>query len=593
MNGGPKTGELRRARTRAPQRLTDGAAETRDEVATAALLSRLPPSEPHDLAVERVWRRVIAPRAAQKRATLFPGFAWVGSAAVVALLLFAVLGGRVHRAAPAVELTIASGGVFPTKPAESWRLARSGEALAEAERVRTDATGRALLRVEGVTAVLVGEDSDVAFEQLSHGTFIRLSRGTLTAQVAKRKADEPFVVQTDRYSVKVVGTLFTVEQGPGDHTAVSVREGVVEVSDPQGQVARVVAGTRWASEARESRSGDHTPDVVKSLLEAGLAGRPAADLVGDFVAAGAPLAGAARSVVDDVPPPKQPDVAGTAPRSRPVPENVAPASVASTGAPSARTALGEPPVPIAQPVVSPAASATVEKLDASPAASAVTPELVAVPIQAAPSASAPGLPARGPATASDPYTRGLELEAQGDADGAARELAKAADEDPRRGDLALYSLGRLAERRLHDPRRALAAFRRYRTQYPRGVLLPEVDFEILRLEVDQREPAAALVESTRFLANHPDSERVDEVHLLRGNLLRDDGKCREALADYAAVRDAGRADDAVYSTAYCQRELGDRALAGATLAEYLRRFPRGAHRADAERAIQSGNEIEK
>ena len=94
--------------------------------------------------------------------------------------------------------------------------------------MRTDTTGRAVFRVRGVAAVLVDQNSDVGLERLTKGTFLWLSHGTLTARVSKRSRTEPFVVETDRYAVKVVGTLFTVEQGPGDHTAVSVREGVVE-----------------------------------------------------------------------------------------------------------------------------------------------------------------------------------------------------------------------------------------------------------------------------------------------------------------------------------------------------------------------------
>jgi outer membrane protein assembly factor BamD (BamD/ComL family) len=187
----------------------------------------------------------------------------------------------------------------------------------------------------------------------------------------------------------------------------------------------------------------------------------------------------------------------------------------------------------------------------------------------------------------------MALEAKGDIEGAARELEKAVDTDPVHGDLALYSLGRLAQRRLHDPRRALAAFRRYREQYPRGALLPEVDFEILQLDVETRDTAGALAETARFVAAHPTSERLDEVHLVRGDLLRDAGRCGEALAEYAtAVRAVALADDALYSTAYCQRRLGDRAAAGRTLGEYLRRFPQGRHRVDATRAIESSNDSE-
>ena len=163
---------------------------------------------------------------------------------------------------------------------------------------------------------------------------------------------------------------------------------------------------------------------------------------------------------------------------------------------------------------------------------------------------------------------------------------------PLRGDLALYSLGRLEHRRRHDPASALAAFRRYRARYPRGALLPEVDFEILQLDLETHDRGGALTEAARFLAGHPSSERTPQVHLLRGNLLRDAGRCAEALPEYAAVHEDPLADDALYSTAYCQRKLGDRAAAASTLTEYLRSFPHGDHRADALRAIESGREIE-
>ena len=108
---------------------------------------------------------------------------------------------------------------------------------------------------------------------------------------------------------------------------------------------------------------------------------------------------------------------------------------------------------------------------------------------------------------------------------------------------------------------------------------------MLELEVDGHARTAALADSTRFLAIHPGSERIEEVHLLRGNLLRDDGSCREALADYAEVHSAALADDAVYSSAYCQRKLGDRTAAAKTLHDYLMRFPSGAHRSEAQSAL--------
>ena len=61
-------------------------------------------------------------------------------------------------------------------------------------------------------------------------------------------------------------------------------------------------------------------------------------------------------------------------------------------------------------------------------------------------------------------------------------------------------------------------------------------------------------------------------------------------ADAAAVYDAGWGDDALYSTGYCKQKIGDREGAAAALREYLRRFPRGAHAADAKGALESSTE---
>jgi tetratricopeptide (TPR) repeat protein len=537
----------------ARRRLTAGGAVTPAELAIAALVSRLPPAAPGDLAVERVWRRLQSP--AQKRV---PRPLWLGIPAVSLLVVaVAVL---LLRGSPAAELTLVSGGVYSSRPGETWRANRGGERVVEADRVRTDSAGHALFRAHGVVAMLIGSESDVAFERLGRGTFLRLSRGTLTARVSKRKPGESFVVQTDRYTVTVVGTLFVVEQGPDDHTAVSVQEGIVEVSDGH-QTYRVMAGTRWTSDAVEARSPDRTSDRVKGLLEKELGNRSAAELAPDFavvVAKSAEPSGVTSSAVD------RDDNRGPRSASPAEPEPSAPPSVASAP----------------KPLLSIASSRASDRTTAY--------STTLGPVGAAP-------PDAGARTTiqDDSYAKGLALAAKGELDAAARELARAADLDPVHGDLPLFSLGRLAQRRLHDPKRALSAFRRYREQYPQGTLLPEVDFAILELEVEGHEAASALADSARFLAVHPDSERVDEVHFLRATLLRDADRCREALEDYAKVREPGRADEALYSTAYCQRRLGDRPRAVGALQEYLVRFPRGAHRADAERALESVNATSK
>jgi outer membrane protein assembly factor BamD (BamD/ComL family) len=574
-------------------RLTDGGGRTADELAVAALLAKVPPVTPDDVAAERVWRRVVAKDVRDSGASRW--LAWARIGALPALAIVGVVLALVLRPASSLtaELTLSSGGVFSGKLADKWRPSQTGEPLAEAERIRTDRTGHAVLRVSGVAAVLVGEESDVGLERLHHGTVLRLSHGTLTARVSKRSADEPFVVETDRYTVKVVGTLFAVEQGPGDHTAVSVREGIVEVSDGHGRVDRVVAGERWVSEARDARSPDRTPNAVKALLEDGLAGKASAELGGSFAAAiaapahastasplGSPSTGpsavpaatqaasSARGAWTEVPAAKV-ESAPTKPHRLVEPEQPGPAVFAPmVPAPT-------PPEPVnPAPVVR--ASPSAESRDPVVVASAV----VAPPGSPSGSPLAPGAPVD-----EGPYARGLAFESKGDFTSAARELSRAAADDPAHGDIALYALGRLEQRRRHDPSRARAAFIAYRDRYPRGPLLPEVDLAILEIEVDTHAQTEALADSARFLAAHPGSERLDEVHALRGNLLRDADRCREAMDDYAKVHAAPWTDHALYSTAYCQRKLGDRIAAAATLRDYLTRFPAGAHRAEAERAL--------
>jgi tetratricopeptide (TPR) repeat protein len=577
-------------------RLTQGGADTPDELAIAALIARLPSAAPDDLAVERVWRRVTAPAKHPSRSAL-P--LWIPAVALSALLLVVLAVPKLWTSGAAVEIALSSGGVFSSNLAQSWHPSQNGEALAEASRVRTDTTGRAVFRVRGVAAVLLAEGSDVGIERLSQGTFLRLSQGSLTARVAKRKADEPFVVETDRFAVKVVGTLFTVEQGPGDHTAVSVREGVVDVSDGLGRVDRVLAGQRWTSDSRDTRTIDRTADAVKALLDGGLEGRSSADLAGPFAAATPVPARQPSTVAPQAARALAPAATrpGAAPLDR---KETAAQEIArrdqAAAAPAKDPTIAPQPVATAQLAPPAAPSPAAEVAPEAPAqaeTTAVNPQPatdVPPPAETAAPATTPPPPVASTPVDEGPYARGLALEARGDFEAAARELARAADTDPRYGDIALYALGRLAQRRLHDVGRARSAFNRYRARYPHGTLLPEVDLAILEIEVETHAQSDALADSTRFLAAHPTSERVVEVHLLRGNLLRDAGRCQEALADYAAVRSGPLADDALYSTAYCQRELGDRITAARTLRDYLARFPRGAHRAEAEQALAESHE---
>ena len=614
-----------------PRPLVDGGASSAEDRASAALLGGLAHPPPDDLAVERVWRRLSARPSSRPRGRIWAAGLALAVLSGVALLLS--VRGRPSKT-PA-ELAQAVGGVFFSQPAETWRPGAAGQPLREAQRVRTDGTGRAVLRLPGVAAVLLASDSDLAIEQLSGGTFLRLSQGSVTARVTKRPPGEPFVIQTDRYAVRVVGTLFTVEQGPGDRTAVSVREGVVEVAG-EGEVYRVKAGTRWVSEAAQARGVDETDPQVQALLEGELRGTP-------------PTLELRRS----------PDM----PRQEPVgmarAPDVSPAAVASAAARSerlrstarARRQSEERPnderavlASRGEPVAGPPAGASAEKKAEEPegaaeaglrgaeAAAAWSPPLAASSPSSVDSSSAAAEPhasslpgplappdsrslprgplfarldppasltmlgealqgnvplstAPPPAPDEGPYHRALSLEAKGDFRAARAELMRAVELEPSRAPLALYALGRLEQHQLRNRDGALAAFRRYRESFPGGPLLAEVDLSILELEVAANRREQALAESTRFLASHPASERADEVQLIRANLLRDSGDWRQALESYQAVQARELADEARYSEAYCLHRLGDLLGARRALGAYLEHFPQGRHRAEAVRAL--------
>jgi TolA-binding protein len=537
--------------------LLRGGATGLEDQATADLLSRLTPPTDDDLAIQRNWRRLasMSPMRRSRRGALLAAAA---SGVVAIAVAWAVVVPHARQARSGnMELVAASGGVFLSRPAEDWRAGSCGQTLDEGQRLRTDQTASALVLEKGTAAVLVQPDSDVAFEQLRSGNVLRLASGTILAQVAKRAPNNPFVVLTDRYSVRVVGTLFSVTQGPGERVEVSVREGTVVITEGTREIARVTAGMHWTSGGSAS-APDATADDAASLLRTTLHGSDAT--------------GSQRQL-DRM-------VAATQSERSAKPQEGASSAPTTEAAVTSRSTK-PPALPLA---------ATPSVRRAAP-----VPAIAKAPLQTPESAeSAVPLvsPAPHVAKAADPedaYDDALALEAAGDAHSAAEALAVVADHDPRHAELALYGLGRLKLRRLGDPEGALAAFERYRREYSKGSLLPEVDLSIFEIEASLGRRAQALAESERYLATHRDVGRTDEVRLLRGNLMRDGGDCVSALREYSLVISPAVGDEASYNIAFCQRKLGDRTAAIATLRDYLKRYPSGVHRAEAQRAVDGSD----
>jgi len=151
---------------------------------------------------------------------------------------------------------------------------------------------------------------------------------------------------------------------------------------------------------------------------------------------------------------------------------------------------------------------------------------------------------------------------------------------------ALFEMAAIEYEDLHDPDRALATWQRYRDRHPRGLLRAEADLSVIEVLARVGHEGRALDEARAFLARYPRSERRAEVARVAGDLARNRGDCRAAVALYeqAGASAAGRdADDAAFGRASCLRTLGD-AGAAAALDDYRRRFPGGRHAADAARS---------
>jgi TolA-binding protein len=154
-------------------------------------------------------------------------------------------------------------------------------------------------------------------------------------------------------------------------------------------------------------------------------------------------------------------------------------------------------------------------------------------------------------------------------------------------ELALYHVAQVQQRQLGNPAEALEDYLRYERQYPKGALIQETELSVIELQLQRSALKDALGQMDRFLAEHPDGERSPDVHLLRGNLLRQRGDCRAALRDYELARGNGLAeDDAVFFSATCEQQLSQSDAAALLLREYLRRFPAGHHAAQARAALE-------
>jgi tetratricopeptide (TPR) repeat protein len=156
---------------------------------------------------------------------------------------------------------------------------------------------------------------------------------------------------------------------------------------------------------------------------------------------------------------------------------------------------------------------------------------------------------------------------------------------------AAYEVGKILGERMGQPSAAVAAWRRYRADYPTGILRIEADVSIIETLARTGSGDEALAEATDFLRRHPESERRGEIARVAGDLYRARGDYRRAVSAYQIAIAAARPRDAVeaatFNRAACLVRLGDAAGPDAARA-YLRAYPSGRFRSEAS-ALAAGD----
>ena len=153
---------------------------------------------------------------------------------------------------------------------------------------------------------------------------------------------------------------------------------------------------------------------------------------------------------------------------------------------------------------------------------------------------------------------------------------------------AAYEIGKVLSER-GQPASAVAAWRRYRSDYPNGILRVEADVSIIETLARSGETDDALAEATDFLRRRPDSERRGEIARLVGDLYRGRGDCRHAVGAYQVALSASRARDVLEASNFhrgaCLVRIGDGAGVE-VLRGYLRSYPEGRFKRQATDLVE-------
>jgi hypothetical protein len=156
------------------------------------------------------------------------------------------------------------------------------------------------------------------------------------------------------------------------------------------------------------------------------------------------------------------------------------------------------------------------------------------------------------------------------------------------GENAAYEIGRILNDRGQSSA-AVAAWRRYRNDYPSGILRVEADVSIIEALARAGETDDALTEAIDFLRRRPDSERRGEIARVAGDLYRTRGDCRHAIGAYQLAQSASRARDVIeaanFHRAACMVRIGDGGGIDAVRG-YLRSYPEGRFKRQATDLVE-------
>ena len=182
------------------------------------------------------------------------------------------------------------------------------------------------------------------------------------------------------------------------------------------------------------------------------------------------------------------------------------------------------------------------------------------------------------------YERARQLSSDGmPAEAVALYLRVAAGQGSR-AETALYEVGRIRQRVLHDPKGAAEAFDAYLRRFAQGSLRQEVVLSLIEARLQLGDSNGALANMHTFLEDYPGSERATDVRFLQAQAFREGGNCYMARDLFQhLVSDPKYGDDSLYFVAWCQRAYPD--VARSVLERYLKRFPNGKHRAEAKAAL--------